>query len=91
MFLEFKPQQVLLMFQGEHTHYLVAVTNCWINSRCVSFCLDHIWKQIPEGQTLTSKFIHLLAYCFYLPIAIGGPLINYLEFHNGVIFYCVWQ
>ena len=70
--------------QGERIHYLVAVTNCWVNSRCVSFCLDHIWKEVPVGQSAGSKFLHLMSYCFYLPIAVGGPLINYIEFHNGV-------
>ena len=58
----------------------------WINSRCVSFCLDYIWKEVPEevGESKFWKFVKMIAFCFYLPNGIGGPLINYKDYHEGV-------
>merc|ERR1719445_1212178 len=55
----------------------------WINSRCVSFCLDHIWKEVHEESRLW-KWVQLIGFCFYLPIGIQGPLINYLDYKRGL-------
>jgi hypothetical protein len=46
--------------------------------------MDHIWKEVPDNQTIMEKFIHMIAYCLYVPLAIGGPLINYIDFYKGV-------
>jgi len=56
----------------------------WINSRCVSFCLDNIRKDVPENPSILDNFMHLLSFCFYIPLSIGGPLINYTDFLKGV-------
>ena len=54
--------------------------------RCVSFCLDHIWKDVPEeaGESRLWKFVKMIAFCFYIPNGIGGPLINYTDYYKGV-------
>jgi len=40
---------------------------------------------VPCNRGLVEKFVHLVAYCFYVPLAIGGPLVNYIDFQKGVI------
>ncbi len=64
--------------------YITHVTMFWINSRCVSFCLDHVWKDVPEEPLIWKKWFQLLGYCFYLPLGIQGPLINYKDYHVGI-------
>ena len=70
-----------------HTKYITHVIMFWINSRCVSFCLDHIWKEVHEESRLW-KWVQLIGFCFYLPIGIQGPLINYLDYKRGVSTGC---
>ena len=72
-------------FKGEtfHTYYMTHVLMFWINSRCVSFCLDHIWKDVKEESRIW-KFIQLIGFCFYLPIGIQGPLLNYKDYKAGL-------
>ena len=65
-------------------HYVIVVTWYWVNSRCVSFCLDRIWKEV-EGS-IKGKFqdlIEMLAYSFYLPTSISGPIMIYKDFYEG--------
>ena len=31
-------------------NYVIIVTWYWVNSRCVSFCLDRIWKEVKPSQ-----------------------------------------
>lgn len=64
--------------------YMTHVVMFWINSRCVSFCVDHIWNEVPAATSKVQQFVNMLAYCFYLPVAIQGPLIMYKEFHEGM-------
>ena len=65
--------------------YITHVTMNWINSRCVSFCLDVIWGDVKDHDHWNlSNFMKLLSFCFYLPLTISGPLINYKDFHYGV-------
>lgn len=66
--------------------YLTHVTMFWVNSRCVSFCLDHIWKEVPveAGESRFWKFVKMVAFCFYIPNGIGGPLINYKDYYEGI-------
>ena len=66
-----------------HVKYITHVIMFWINSRCVSFCLDHIWREVHEESRLW-KWIQLIGFCFYLPIGIQGPLINYIDYKRGV-------
>ena len=77
-----------LVFQGNNNHTLAEynithVIMFWTNSRCVSFLLDHIWKEVHEESKLW-KLVQLFGYCFYLPILVQGPLINYKDYKNGV-------
>ena len=30
------------------------------------------------------KFVKMIAFCFYIPNGIGGPLINYKDYYEGV-------
>ena len=65
-------------------HFLGHVSFAWINLRCMSFCLDRIWNDVPRSGSMFQELIHMLSYCFYLPIAVGGPVINYKAFYDGV-------
>ena len=66
-----------------YTRYMTHVFMFWINSRCVSFCLDHVWKEVKEESRLW-KFIEIIGFCFYLPIGIQGPLLNYKDYKAGL-------
>lgn len=66
-----------------HTKYVTHVTMFWINSRCVSFCLDHLWQEVPQESSKSWKFLQMCAFCFYLPISVQGPLINYKDYYEG--------
>ena len=70
-----------------HTYYIAHVIMFWINSRYVSFYLDHIWREVHEESRLW-KWVQLIGFCFYLPIGIQGPLINYVDYKRGVSNYC---
>ena len=65
-------------------HYVIIVTWNWVNSRCVSCCLDRIWKEVkPSGKGKLYDMIEMMAYCFYLPSSISGPIMIYKDFHDG--------
>ena len=65
-------------------HYVIIVTWYWVNSRCVSCCLDRIWKEVkPSGKGKLYDMIEMMAYCFYLPTSISGPIMIYKDFHDG--------
>ena len=56
----------------------------WVNLRCVSFCLDRIWKDVEaSSKGRISDLVEMLAYCFYLPVSFSGPIIIYKDFHEG--------
>jgi len=59
------------MYEG----YLTSVLLAWMNARCVSFSLDRIWGLVPPEPTGLA-FLHLVSYCFYLPLGIMGPLVS---------------
>lgn len=63
--------------------YFAAVANSWMNARSLSFCLDHLWGEVPSAG-LFQDLTHLLAHCFYLPTCISGPIVNFKEFHEGL-------
>ena len=73
--------------------YITHVTMFWINSRSVSFCLDYIWNEIPVDlrESRLVKFTKMTAFCFYLPNGIGGPLINYKDYYEGVSIQSFFQ
>jgi len=64
--------------------YLTMVSTAWMNSRCVSFCLDRIWGRVPTESSIIESFMNLTAYCFYLPLGVMGPLITSKEFKEGM-------
>ena len=51
----------------------------------MSFCLDRLWNDVPKSGSMFQELLHMLSYSFYLPIAIGGPVINYKTFYDGVV------
>ena len=64
--------------------YIIYVTWYWVNSRCVSFCLDRIWKEVkPSEKGKHHDLIEMFAYCFYLPTNISGPIMIHKDFHDG--------
>ena len=75
-----------IMFEDSNSNYIIPLAMCWINSRCVSFCLDHIWKNVSmeAGETKLWKFVKMIAFCLYLPNCINGPLITYEDYYRGV-------
>ena len=68
---------------NEVEHYIFTVAWAWLNLRCISFCLDRIWmKVIPLSKFKIDSFIQMLAYCFYIPVNISGPIILFRDFHK---------
>ena len=68
---------------NEVEHYIFTVAWAWLNLRCISFCLDRIWtKVIPLSKLEMDSFIQMLAYCFYIPVNISGPIILFRDFHK---------
>lgn len=55
-----------------YSFYKVLMAICWINLRCISYCLEHGNKE--------RCFIDLLSYCFYLPTLLLGPFILCVDF-----------
>ena len=58
----------------------------WVNSRCVSYCLDNAWGDVIEDETSskTWQFLEMATFCFYVPLCISGPLISYKDYKEGV-------
>merc|ERR1719239_2075871 len=65
--------------------YLTMIAMAWINARCVSFCLDRVWGRVDRESTIFTSFINIIAYCFYLPLCIMGPLITSKQFKEGML------
>eukprot|EP00095_Tigriopus_kingsejongensis_P004127 maker-scaffold122_size333723-snap-gene-2.43 protein:Tk04127 transcript:maker-scaffold122_size333723-snap-gene-2.43-mRNA-1 annotation:"protein-cysteine n-palmitoyltransferase rasp" len=86
--IDYWPMNYLRVISFEPTdykeRYIGSVTYAWFNARCLSFCLDHIWDHVPTETSRMKGFVNMLAYCFYLPVGIGGPIINYEAFHHGL-------
>ena len=74
-----------LLKDSTHTEgYIIYVTWYWVISRCISYCLDRIWKEVkPSEKGKLHDLIEMFAYCFYLPINMSGPIIIHKEFHEG--------
>ena len=69
---------------NEVEHYIFTVAWAWLNLRCISFCLDRIWMEVsPLSKLKMDNFIRMLAYCFYIPVNISGPVILFRDFHKG--------
>ncbi|XP_040568715.1 protein-cysteine N-palmitoyltransferase Rasp isoform X1 [Lepeophtheirus salmonis] len=64
--------------------YIMNVTMCWINARCISYSLDVSWNTVPRKESLLEELVHFLAYSFYFPLCVGGPIIKYEAFHDGI-------
>ena len=65
-------------------YYVITVTWYWVSLRCVSYCLDRIWNEVKASSK--GKFqdlIEMIAYCFYLPTNISGPIMIYKDFQEG--------
>ena len=62
--------------------YLTSVLLAWINARCVSFSLDRIWGNV-EKESLLQGLLMLVAFCFYLPLGIMGPLVTSKTFKQS--------
>ena len=68
----------------EEEHYIYTVAWAWLNLRCISFCLDRIrMKACLLSKLKIYNFIQILAYCFYIPVNISGPIILFRDFHQG--------
>ncbi|KAK5648704.1 hypothetical protein RI129_003596 [Pyrocoelia pectoralis] len=55
--------------------YILMVSLCWVNLRCLSYCLDNVHEKY--------KFIHFLSYCLYLPTLFVGPFIQFKDFNEN--------
>ena len=66
--------------------YVTTVIMFWVNSRCVSYCLDNAWGDVIEDETSskTWQFLEMATFCFYVPLCISGPLISYKDYKEGV-------
>ena len=68
----------------EEEYDLIHITWHWVNLRCISFCLDRISNDVDTSLNgRIHDIIEMLAYCFYLPINMFGPIIIYKDFHEG--------
>jgi len=63
---------------------MTGIMTAWVNIRCVSFCMDRITGRVTREESLLTSFIGLIAYCFYLPLGIMGPLITSKQFKEGL-------
>uniref|UniRef100_A0A1Y1LPQ2 Protein-cysteine N-palmitoyltransferase Rasp n=3 Tax=Photinus pyralis TaxID=7054 RepID=A0A1Y1LPQ2_PHOPY len=55
--------------------YIVMLSLCWSNLRCLSYCLDDVQEKY--------KFVHFLSYCLYLPTLFIGPFIQFKDFNEN--------
>ncbi|CAL8111507.1 unnamed protein product [Orchesella dallaii] len=66
------------------SEYFYIITAAWNYARCISFCYD-MWEKIgyeKEGLVCLQNGVR---YCFYLPLAISGPLVTYESFEKNII------
>ena len=56
----------------------------WINLRCLSFCLDRLWEDVDTSDSSLHALLEMYSYCFYMPVAFGGPIIIFQKFKEGV-------
>ena len=73
-----------MRMMDEELDYIFHQILIWVNLRCVSYCLDNIWGDVEENPSTIWNFLEMLSYCFYLPVCISGPLINFQEYKKGV-------
>ncbi|XP_049526182.1 protein-cysteine N-palmitoyltransferase HHAT isoform X3 [Dermacentor silvarum] len=75
---------------GRNTYYLTAVTFYWTALRCLSFCMDFLWRseetdsEKRQQQRRLPDYWKTLAYALYLPPLLTGPLQNYDDFDASV-------
>ncbi len=43
-----------------------------------------IWEEVPACRSKFDDLTNLLSYCFYIPLVMMGPLVNYKEYYVGV-------
>lgn len=80
-------QMMAWAFEDSHWEkkYISTVIMFWVNSRCVSYCLDNIWGDVvEETPSHFWNFIEMLSFCFYIPLCISGPLITFKEYKKGM-------
>ncbi|KAF4517441.1 hypothetical protein B566_EDAN005050 [Ephemera danica] len=63
----------------DHLRYLLVLSQGWIHLRSLSYCLD-----VQSGTAKPTSFLHLLAYCFYLPLVLFGPVVLYSDFRPSM-------
>eukprot|EP00096_Caligus_rogercresseyi_P011085 TRINITY_DN4261_c0_g1_i2.p1 TRINITY_DN4261_c0_g1~~TRINITY_DN4261_c0_g1_i2.p1 ORF type:complete len:521 (-),score=57.10 TRINITY_DN4261_c0_g1_i2:452-2014(-) len=83
----------LLSSMPQVSHYIMNVTMCWINARCISYALDVSWGDAPRKEgSPWEELLNFLSYCFYFPLCIGGPIIIYKNFLEGISGpYVAWN
>lgn len=64
--------------------YLTSILLAWMNARCVSFSLDRLWNKVEPEDNFWSGYLHLTAYCFYLPLGVMGPLVSSRKFKESL-------
>uniref|UniRef100_A0A131XK66 Putative acyltransferase required for palmitoylation of hedgehog hh family of secreted signaling n=1 Tax=Hyalomma excavatum TaxID=257692 RepID=A0A131XK66_9ACAR len=71
---------------GRNTYYVTVVAFYWAALKCLSFCMDHIWRNEEAAlkksgqQRRLPDYWKTLAYILYLPPLVSGPLQNYDDF-----------
>ncbi|XP_031843880.1 protein-cysteine N-palmitoyltransferase Rasp isoform X3 [Nomia melanderi] len=78
-------QNVLKLSDEEH--YLLTLTMCWIQLRCISCSIDNKQMCLENNYDniyLLRNFLWGLAYSLYLPTLHLGPLILYHEFIDSI-------
>jgi len=66
------------------SEYITHIMAAWVSCRCVSFCLDRIWKNVEREKSVFTALVNLTAFCFYLPLGIMGPLITSKQFKEAI-------
>ncbi|XP_018327825.1 protein-cysteine N-palmitoyltransferase Rasp isoform X2 [Agrilus planipennis] len=66
---------------NEWQHFLLILSLCWMNLRCISFYIETIKCK----KNNESNLLRIFSYCFYLPNLFCGPFVHYeemLQSHN---------
>nr|CAD7460992.1 unnamed protein product [Timema tahoe] len=77
-------EHIMISFDlAEGPHYMLFLCQAWTIIRSLNFSLDRI--AAPVSIPNLSELITMLAYCFYFPTLILGPLLTYQNFKTGVV------
>uniref|UniRef100_L7M0S4 Putative acyltransferase required for palmitoylation of hedgehog hh family of secreted signaling n=1 Tax=Rhipicephalus pulchellus TaxID=72859 RepID=L7M0S4_RHIPC len=82
---------MVYQWHGRNTQYVTMVAFYWTALRCLSFCMDWIWRNEEENSEKSEEperrfpdYWKTLAYTLYLPPLLTGPLQNYEDFDASV-------